>query len=96
MNLNWEWANRCLRAIQLLAIEWEVNVWTSKLEKEISHEHQAQFAKYHLGSAPVEWRLEDLDQHLDQQVPATFDEIFDAWAGEDNFLAMYFNVFDDT
>src|SRR4051794_6256984 len=53
MNTNWDWANRSIRAIRSLAAEWEVDIWTSDLEDDISEENRRQFEMYERACSPT-------------------------------------------
>jgi hypothetical protein len=46
MNINWNWANRSIRAINSLAAQWKVDLSTLDLEKEIADENWHQYSQY--------------------------------------------------
>ncbi len=98
MNLNWDWANRSVRAIQSLAAQWEVDIWAAGLEDHLSEEHRHQFEKYELSClAPGTLPPSDSGQnyHKEAFLGETSVEFFDAWTHEYSFMDAGFNLFDD-
>ncbi|OJJ50723.1 hypothetical protein ASPZODRAFT_11578 [Penicilliopsis zonata CBS 506.65] len=46
MNINWDWANRSIRAIRSLAAQWEVDLFVLDLERDIDEESRRQYERY--------------------------------------------------
>lgn len=96
MNTNWNWANRSIRAIQSLADQWEVDIWTSGLRDEISVESQQHFERYEGGRGRLltGFGQESTDE-LEKLFPTeTLDDLFNAWTYEQNSTSLAFNFID--
>ncbi|RDW87945.1 hypothetical protein BP5796_03639 [Coleophoma crateriformis] len=49
MNIAWSWSNRSIRAMETLAKEWNIDLWTGNLKKEVSQESFDSFQRYMAG-----------------------------------------------
>lgn len=82
MNVNWNWANRSIRAILSLAREWEIDIWAHGLAQEINEESRRQFERY---------EMDDLVVFHDQGSEGSFehvyslDDIFESWTYDQCF-----------
>ncbi|KAF5690916.1 pathway-specific regulatory nit-4 [Fusarium circinatum] len=82
MNVNWNWANRSIRAILSLAREWDIDIWAHGLAQEINEESRRQFERY---------EMDDLVVFHDQGAEGSFehvyslDDIFESWTYDQCF-----------
>ncbi|KAF5560755.1 pathway-specific regulatory nit-4 [Fusarium phyllophilum] len=82
MNVNWNCANRSIRAILSLAREWEIDIWAHGLAQEINEESRRQFERY---------EMDDLVVFHDQGSEGSFehvyslDDIFESWTYDQCF-----------
>ncbi|EXL96025.1 fungal-specific transcription factor domain-containing protein [Fusarium oxysporum II5] len=82
MNVNWNWANRSIRAILSLAREWDIDIWAHGLAQEINEESRRQFERY---------EMDDLVVFPDQGSESSFehvfslDDIFESWTYDQCF-----------
>ncbi|EXJ93637.1 hypothetical protein A1O1_02029 [Capronia coronata CBS 617.96] len=96
MNINWDWANRAIRAIRSLAAQWQVDLSPSAgFLREISEESRLQFQRYEesclpTGSGPG---ADGQSQAAPVRPVDPFDEFFEAWTYDQMDGA--FNFFDD-
>ncbi|KAK4948021.1 hypothetical protein LTR10_013075 [Elasticomyces elasticus] len=89
MNTNWDWANRCIRAIQSLATQWQVDIWSSSgLIYDIPPENRRQFRMYEDSC------LQANATGGDGGVVDPFDEFFNAWTYDQAFMDGAFDFFD--
>lgn len=99
MNVNWDWANRSIRAIQSLAAQWQVDIWAaSSLWNEISEESRRQFQMYEKSclESGLKFDREADMPSIDIQSFEPFDELFSAWTHDQVFMDGLFDVFDGT
>ncbi|KAL3588304.1 hypothetical protein FPOAC2_10457 [Fusarium poae] len=83
INISWNWANRSIRAIQSLALEWEIDIWAHGLADEIPEESRLQFERYEMDDVPV-----IAQAHIGSTEGISLDDIFESWE--------YGQVFDES
>jgi hypothetical protein len=89
MNVNWNWANRSIRAIQSLATEWEVDIWAYGMSQEITEESRLQFARYEMDDLPLVQK-DIVGITLDRAI--SLDDIFELWTQEQCFGESSINI----
>ncbi|KAF4340293.1 pathway-specific regulatory nit-4 [Fusarium beomiforme] len=82
MNVNWNWANRSIRAILSLATEWEIDIWAHGLGQEISEESRKQFERYEMDDLVV---LHDQNSDSSFEHVYSLDQIFESWTYDQCF-----------
>ncbi|KAH7175271.1 fungal-specific transcription factor domain-containing protein [Dactylonectria macrodidyma] len=95
MNINWDWANRSIRAIQSLASQWEVDIWAYGLANEISEESRQQFETYESGGLLIsQWPV--LGDESEQVYSAeTYRDIFEALNYDCDLMNLPLNIFNE-
>lgn len=99
MNSNWEWANRSIRAIQSLATQWQIDIWSYSVRlHEISQVHRRQYQIYENSCQQVSPKMNSGDVNrtdADQaRLADPFDEFFNAWTYDQAFMDGTFDFFD--
>ncbi|KAF4964264.1 hypothetical protein FSARC_7818 [Fusarium sarcochroum] len=90
MNVNWNWANRSIRAVLSLAAEWDIDIWAHGLAQEISDESRRQFERYELDDT-LNTQEKGSSDEIEQAY--SIDEIFDSWAYDQSFGESSINFF---
>ncbi|KAJ4214389.1 hypothetical protein NW759_010407 [Fusarium solani] len=95
MNTNWDWANRSIRAIRSLADQWGVTLSTPELLGDIPEVNKRQFELYERGAFPT-GQGQEVGVGGEQALPPEmFDELFQAWAFDQNMGHMAFDFSDE-
>jgi len=82
MNVNWNWANRSIRAILSLAREWDIGIWAHGLSQEINEESRRQFERYEMDELVV---LPAQGPESSFQHVFSLDDIFESWTYDQCF-----------
>lgn len=86
MNINWDWANRSIRAIHSLASQWNLDLDEMGVNASASVESVAQFRKYESSCVSV-GGIPDLGLTLSEAHHAgAFDAFFEPWTHDNSFL----------
>lgn len=102
MNSNWEWSNRAIRAIQSLATQWQIDIWSYSLRlHEIRLENRRQYQIYEDSCRPMDSRMDASADDCNTTDPSQvarltdpFDEFFTAWTYDQAFMDGTFDFFD--
>lgn len=95
MNVNWDWANRSIRAIHYLSAQWDLNIQDLNIDAIISEENRIQFERYEvsciaMGATP---NLAMETQACYPDIP--FDGVSGPWSYGYDFFAGAFDLFDE-
>lgn len=102
MNSNWEWANRSIRAIQSLATQWQIDIWSLSLRlHEINQINRRQYQVYEascqLTGPDLSYLSTPNSNYPDATQARLADpcvEFFDAWTYDQAFMDGTFDFFD--
>ena len=96
MNINWDWANRSIRAVQSLAAQWKIDMSKSAILNEIGEEYKLSFQRYERSCPEFGPKLgwndnSDPSEHVRPSDP--FDEFFTAWVNDQGMMDGTFDFF---
>jgi hypothetical protein len=78
MNINWNWANRSIRAIHALAAQWKVDLTTLDLEHEVPEENLDHYNRYSSECGGLDQAdAPDFQEWSQATPPLSFDEPFE-------------------
>ncbi len=96
MNVNWDWSNRSIRAIQSLAKQWNVDIWATGLATELNEENSHTFKRYESECVPVgNFDKAELDYSEVPFPDESYDNFFDPWASDQGVLDASFYYFNN-